>query len=182
MRKKTLAFPAVTGCNDRTVESIEGPAKSLVKNGSRLEQTSTAPTESESESLDSGKYGRHNLARFWKETANKLDSFRARVQEGKDLEAAREFCAYVIWSGMLRMFDAYPQEFPLKVDGAFLRFKAEDLQREIQERWRSGKNAPSIQFSEVQSINHKLDLIAGHLAKFSPPDNPVETAPAGLGW
>ena len=102
---------------------------------------------------------------FWQETFNRLSSLNRRVQEGKDLEAAREFCAYLLWSGVLEVFASITPEGISHVDWPHLRWKAEELQREVQERWRSGKNNPNIEVAELEAINRKLDLIAGHVSK-----------------
>jgi hypothetical protein len=108
------------------------------------------------------------LAWMWNETRNRLDSLSRRVNEGKDLDAAREFANYVQWSGMCKLFDQYAGgSGPLKIDGAFLRWKAEELERTVQEIWQSGKIQPQIPLAEVEAINRKLDLIAAHVSKIS---------------
>jgi hypothetical protein len=102
---------------------------------------------------------------LWKETINKIDSFRKRVQEGKDLDAAREFCAFVLWSGIIKILKPHDNTGVLKIDSAFLEWSAEELQREVQERWRTGRNIQTVQITELQRIHDKLDVIAGRIAQ-----------------
>jgi len=103
---------------------------------------------------------------LYRETINKLDDFRLRVSEGKDLEPAREFCAYVLWSGLVQVLKPHDNSDELKVDSAFLEWTASDLQSQIQERWRTGRNAPAVvQMSELKRIHDKLDVIAGRISQ-----------------
>ncbi len=58
---------------------------------------------------------------------------------------------------------------PLKVDGAILRWKSEELLRKVQERYQTKNLKPKIDAAQLESINRKLDLIAGYVAKLSGP-------------
>jgi hypothetical protein len=49
-----------------------------------------------------------------------------------------------------------------------MRWKCEELQRKVQDRYRLNDGKPHIERTELEEINRKLDLIAGHVAKFSP--------------
>ena len=110
-----------------------------------------------------------NMARLWRETNNRLESLDVAVQEAKQLEEALNFTRFVFWSGLLDLFKANPQPFPLKVDGAFLEWKCKELQQKVQERYRLNDGKPHIEETQLNAINRKLDLIAGHLQKFTPP-------------
>jgi len=48
---------------------------------------------------------------LWSETLNKLLSFERRVREGKDLEAAREFASYVLWSGIIKILQPHMEDW-----------------------------------------------------------------------
>lgn len=118
-----------------------------------------------------------NLHWIWKETLQKVDSFSKRVAENVDVESAHEFARYLLWSGILKMLERNPQSEPLKVDGAFLRWKANELERACTERWRLKDKDPHLSMLEVQSIHEKLNAIAGFLSKFPNPAPVVQPAP-----
>jgi hypothetical protein len=166
MRKKTIEFTAQSGHIAPEIVTVGSESECPERKAACVKDSNGNP-ESRKHTLDNGKFAAHNLARFWRETSNQLHSHKRLVAEGKYLEEAHDFCRYVLNSGMLSIFEASPQAFPLKVDAAFLRWQAEELTREIQDRYRKGKNTPTVEFSEIQSINRKLDLIAGQLAKVS---------------
>lgn len=108
---------------------------------------------------------------------NRLERFSALVAEGKFLFEARAFCSYVLFSGLISLFEANPQDPPLKVDGAFLRWKAEDLQQTIQERFRLNDTSPHLSESEFLSLHDKLDKVAGYLSRFPTPAFSVVSIP-----
>lgn len=123
------------------------------------------------------------LHRIWRETINRLESLDRAVQESKRLDEALNFSRWVFWSGLCELCEQHSAPAPLKVDGAFLRWKCQDLQGKVQERFRLNDSAPHIEATELESINHKLDLIAGYISKLSPPvdgnataGNPAEPA------
>jgi hypothetical protein len=104
---------------------------------------------------------------FWNETRNRLESLRHRVREGADLMEAADFCRYVLNSGLLKILAPFDTQAPLKIDSAFLRWSAEDLLREVQVLWRAGKIVPGANVAQNEAILHRLDLIAGQVAKLS---------------
>lgn len=103
--------------------------------------------------------------KLWRETRHMLTIYERRAREGKDLDAALEFARYVIWSGVVDVVNASAHLSPIAIDAAHLKWKAEDLQRTVQECYRTGKAKPQIELAEIEAINHKLDLIAGHIAR-----------------
>jgi hypothetical protein len=117
----------------------------------------------------------YKLHRFWWHTANKLSALDRRVREGKDLDYAREFAVFVLNSGMVDIFEAHACAEPFKVDGAFIRWKTKELQTMVQDIWAT-KKTPPVQSCTLDAINHKLDLIAGQVAKLSPPKNETTDA------
>ncbi len=90
---------------------------------------------------------------------------------GQDLNAAIEFARYVLWSKLDDVLKPHDCDGALKVDSAFLRWKAEELQRNVQECYQLGKGATRTEQTQLEGINRKLDLIAGQLVKmaFPPP-------------
>lgn len=117
---------------------------------------------------------------LWQESINRLESLRLRVCEGRDLDAALEFARFFLWCRLDKILAPYENKGPLKVDCAFLRWKAEDLQRMVQDQYTHG-SVPQGNQSTMQAVLHRLDMIAAHVAKISPPVS-QETAnaePAG---
>ena len=103
--------------------------------------------------------------RIWSETDSRLDILRARVAENKDVMAALDFARWLFWSGLLELLEANACSGFLKVDGANLRWKCRELQRECQERFRLNDNEPHIAALRLQSIDEKLNTMAGYLSK-----------------
>ncbi len=106
-----------------------------------------------------------NLHRIWRETNLRLDVLSQRVAENKDLAAALEFSRWLFWSGILDLLEANPSPEPLKVDGSHLRWKCEELGRAVTARWAQNDSEPHVATLQLQSINEKLDAIAGYLSR-----------------
>jgi len=109
-----------------------------------------------------------NLHWLYRETMNRLDLHARRVAEGRDLQAAKEFASYVTFSGLVKLFKAFPQPEPLKVDGYLLEHAAKELTYLVTERYRTNNTQAQIGMTELEKINHKLELIAGHMARAIP--------------
>jgi len=103
---------------------------------------------------------------IYRETMTHLESWENLAREGKDLMPALDFTRYVLWSGIVKLLKAYPAEGTLKVDGAFLEWKAKEVAEMIQAQFKGGK-PPGATSTDLASINHKLDLIAGRLARIT---------------
>jgi hypothetical protein len=110
-----------------------------------------------------------DLAWWYKETITQLNFYDKRVRECQDLEAARRFANYVTWSGMVKLCKRYSQDVPVKIDGAHLEWKAKELEQRVQDLWRTGKVKQDISETQLEQINHKMDLMAGRLAQLMPP-------------
>jgi hypothetical protein len=108
-----------------------------------------------------------NLHRIYRETFNRLDRYARLVSEGKSLEAALDFARYVFWSGIIDLCEMNAEEGFFKVDGAHLRWKSEELQRAVQQRFRVNDTSPHLSSAETETIHDKLDSIAGYLSKLS---------------
>lgn len=101
-----------------------------------------------------------------RETAARIETFTRRVKEGKDLQAAKDFTSYLRWSGVLKILEAHNNTTgPLKVDGALIRWKCGQLEKLVQAQFQSPSNVVHLELSALESINNKLDLLAGHVAK-----------------
>jgi len=101
---------------------------------------------------------------LWRETNSRLDRYSASVREGRELDAAAAFCRYLTFSGICALLEENAAPEPLTVDGALIRWKANDLEKEVCNQWRLGK-VPETRETQLEVIHHKLDLIAGQLAK-----------------
>jgi len=108
-----------------------------------------------------------NLYSIWNETNNRLDLLTRRVEQGEDVMAASEFARWVVFSGILELLEKNPQKPPLTVDGALLRWKCGELIYLCGQVF--NKNPSLKPPSYLEGIYHKLELIAGHLSKFTPP-------------
>lgn len=104
---------------------------------------------------------------FWNETKDRLEAYHRRVQEGRDVWAAVEFARFVRWSGLVKLFEENAQGEPLKVDGAYIRWKAEELERCCTERFRTNSTEPTLTAAYLQSLHDKIDLMAGYLGKLT---------------
>jgi len=116
----------------------------------------------------------YKLAR---ETSNRIDVLQERVSEGQDLQAAKEFCSYLRWSGIIRLIRSFEPVGQLTIDTAHIEWKFEQLESLTHGQSRQPSKVVSLQMSQLQAMNHKLDLIAGHVAKISPPA--IETVDPG---
>jgi hypothetical protein len=107
------------------------------------------------------------FARLYRETISRIDWYEARVTEGQDLMAALDFARYVLWSGIVPICKEHACDSgaPLKVDGSFLQYRAEDLQRNVQDRFARDNGKIKIRETQLEALNRKLDLIAGYVSR-----------------
>jgi len=106
---------------------------------------------------------RHAL---YRETVSWLERLEGMVREGRDIEYAHGFSTYVLNARIPHLLSKYPADGSLKVDGAFLDWRVRELKRAVQSQY-TGAEAPGVPESELASINHKLNLIAGELVKLT---------------
>jgi len=118
------------------------------------------------------------LHRIWSETTRHVETFQRDAREGKRVLEASIFGRWLRFSGILELLDDNPQQFPTVVDGKALRRQVEDLLSDCGEKFKSGKADPTYAQSDIAEINRKLDVIAAHVAKISPPA--IKTPDAGL--
>lgn len=105
-----------------------------------------------------------SLARIYSETTRKLEEYLHRVREGRDLQPALEFAGWVLWSGITMLCSRHAQAMP-KIDGSHLRWKAEELQRLVRDKFRDPKSLPQIPMTQLQALNHKMDVLAALVAR-----------------
>lgn len=105
------------------------------------------------------------LARIYRESIARMDVYDQRLSEGKDAEAALEFGAYILWSGLTALCQEMQRQEP-PINGTVLRYRAEELQRAARARLKKPMAMHPFQRSQLEAINRKLDLIAGHVSRF----------------
>jgi len=152
------AFPSVT-IPSSCVESHDGPGKSIVSG-----QIAQAV----------------HFHVVYRDTSYRVASLSRAVQEGHSLDEAADFARFVI-NTVAPLLAINPQAEPLKVDGHLLRHNAQELLSAAQERWRTHDTKPRLQLSELEAINHKLDVLAGHVARMHPVLVPVATVASEKG-
>jgi len=87
--------------------------------------------------------------------------------------AALDFARYVRRSGIPELLNEYGR------DGAKLRWLADQIVEEVQDRFRRNDTGANLHGAEVATIDHKLDLIAGQLARLvASPSLAVRELPA----
>ena len=107
------------------------------------------------------------MHRIWNETLNRLETFRGRVQENRDVMAASEFARWLLFSGLIEFFKVNAQDGFFKVDGCLIESKVETLLSMCNDRFRTNDQEPSFQKTEFESLREKIDRMAGYLARLS---------------
>lgn len=106
---------------------------------------------------------------LWRETNRVVDSLTQAVSECKRVDEASSFGRWIRFSGVLQILEAHPASFPLAVEGKALAKKVSDLLYECGELYKGGKHDPRYAASDIAEINRKLDILAAHIGKSSPP-------------
>lgn len=106
-----------------------------------------------------------------RETSSRIETLHARAREGKDIQAAKDFASYVQWSGLLKLIQVQTANLPeaLKFDGELLAWKHKELLSTVHSQSKTLSKVVSIEYAQLEAVNHKLDLIAAHVSKLSPP-------------
>src|SRR5512133_1091057 len=105
---------------------------------------------------------------LYRETLTRLEVFERRVSENRDVMAASEFCRWLNFSGIFRILDAHPAPEPLKVDGAFLKWKSGEVLKACNDRFRTNDSKPHLAELQLQSLHDKLNTMAGYLSRLVP--------------
>jgi hypothetical protein len=104
--------------------------------------------------------------RISREISTRLATLRQRANEGKDLYAAKDFCSFIQWSGILTLLEQRASlGDALPVDGKGLRREVEQLAMLVCDKFRENAKTVTLEMSALESIQRKLDLIAGQLIK-----------------
>jgi len=117
-----------------------------------------------------------NLHVMWREFDLRLDRYARLVAEGRCLDEARDFARFLNNSGTLVFFKHHTRTGHLKIDGALLAWKAREVELAVCDKFKGGAKAEQ-RDTTLESILHRLDLIAGHVAKIPVvelPDNVVD--------
>ena len=175
--KKTVLDSRKAVCYTVSNDGRES-AESPVALGARPSVDFQGLPESESKHLqtDSTKIEPHKLHWLWKETVSRLRRLDARAREGKFVDEASEFARWVKFSGLLWVFTAFQAPPPLEVSPKEVERLITEILFDCEAHWKNEPRGPWVEKSELESINHKLDLVASQLSKLSPPV--TETASA----
>lgn len=106
------------------------------------------------------------ISRVYRESIGNLDRLSRRVDEGQDLYAALGFAQWLLWSGLIPLCRRHAREQP-KIDGAFLEWKAEELQRAVRAKFNNPKAESQIAATQLEQISRKLDVLAAAMARCS---------------
>lgn len=101
----------------------------------------------------------------WKETMARLHSLERSVQEGRAVDEASNYGRWLNFSGLIKIFEAYPQPVPLLVDGLAMRQLTDKLVSACGEIHKGGKMPHNPSQSTVDEINAKLDYLLSQTAK-----------------
>lgn len=107
----------------------------------------------------------HKVHWLWKETMARLERLHKRVCEGKHVDEASEFARWLRFSGLLDIFRMFKAGEPLEVDATKVEKLITDTLFECEQFWKRNPRGPYVALSELESINHKLDLLAGRIAQ-----------------
>lgn len=114
-----------------------------------------------------------DLHKIWRETNNQIDLLSRGVAENRGVDPALNFARWLLRSGILPLLERHSGEGFWKFDGANLRWKAEELQRQCQDRYARKDGSAQIQDKDLRTIHEKLDSIAGYLSKVAGQVGPV---------
>lgn len=123
-------------------------------------------------------FARHKLHCMWSHTMLRLQQYLTRIKEGKDVMAASEFARFVRNVGLVDLFSVNATDGPLMVSGAKVDALCSAVLQGCADAW-NNRSAPTVELAAVERINHKLDVIAAHLARVSSPPLTEPTANAG---
>jgi hypothetical protein len=154
-------------------ESAESPAS-----GACPSADFQGPPKSESKYMrtDLAKIEPYKLHWLYNETRRQLERYATRAEEQVDVQAAVDFARWVQMSGLIGLFKDHPQPEPWPVDGQALDELVRTIIMDCGD-FLKGNTPGFVRVCQIEAVNRKLDLIAGQMAKLSPPSE--ETATAG---
>jgi len=114
---------------------------------------------------------------MWSHTMLALRVYQNRFDDGKDLEAASDFGRWLRQIGLVSFFCSNPQGEPLPVDGAAMDAAIANLLEACAEHWKRG-TPRTVNASEIEKLNHKVDVLANALREVLPARAIVEISSA----
>jgi hypothetical protein len=133
-------------------------------------------------SLESRKavYFGDNVILHWlfKQTMNHLELLTRAVHEGRAVDEASNFARWLSFSGLIKIFEAYPQPVPLLVDGPAMRLVTDKLVSACGVIYKGGRMPENPSQSVIDEMNAKMDFIISQMAKTASPSF-VDTAVTG---
>jgi len=109
----------------------------------------------------------HKYHLLYEQTKLKLDVYRQRVRDCKDIQAASEFARWLRTSGLVRLFEMNPLAAPLRVNGSGMDAEIGDLILLCGEQWKRGAERV-VEVSEIERLNYKVDVLADALRGLLP--------------
>jgi hypothetical protein len=106
-----------------------------------------------------------DLSRIYRESLARIDQYERLVNDGQELEGALKFGGFLIWSGIVSLCRRYAQPEHPKIDGDFLRWKAEELQRQVREKRNDRDQRAKLDEKQIAGINRRLDILAAQVAR-----------------
>lgn len=103
---------------------------------------------------------------IWRETDRYLDDLLNAVREGKCIEEAARYSRWLQFSGVITLLEDNKSAFPLVVDGAALRRKANDVVDAVRPYLQGRKVEPKYEATAIAQILSRLESIEN---QFSPP-------------
>ena len=109
------------------------------------------------------------FARLYSESIARIDVLTRRVQEGRDIVAASEFCRWLTFSGIFDLLKTQANEERgiLKIDGAHLEYRCHELLSLCNDRMSHNSTEPCLTAGYLQSLHDKIETMAGYLSKLS---------------
>jgi hypothetical protein len=98
----------------------------------------------------------------------RLETLRARAREGNWVEEASEFARWLLSSGLMKLLEGKGRAAVQKL--------ANDTLYDCDCFWRNQGQGPWVAKSELETVNAKLDNLAGLVARLSPPVTETATA------
>lgn len=119
------------------------------------------------------------LSWLYKETCDYLERLERAVQQGRGVDEASHFARWLQFSGLYKIFEAYPQPPPLEVNGKKIRELGERVVAACGVIYKGGKLPLNPSQSTTDEINAKLDILLSNFAK--PISQPVPQTVAADG-
>jgi hypothetical protein len=110
---------------------------------------------------------------LWRETFNYLERLQRAVAEGRAVDEASHYGRWLLFSGLIKIFEAYPQDKPHEVDGPKLRKLADDVVYACGQIYKGGKMPINPSEARVDELNSKVDKILSLMAKDVTPLKPT---------